>query len=538
MMFSFNFSKSCYLLILIGGLLLFPNSVSVAQTKTDASSQSTQSQHISLKPYRIRIDIAYAPESRLTPSNRKYIQQQLQQVIDRSVGEKWILSEKVTRQTSSTTAIGIHENNWLPLASGRGLKRLQPEDILKRYPNLPFDKLFLISIELDGIGYLVSGREFDSFSQHLSPLSTRKTFAKSFLSETVFKSLRDLFSSVVSIESVNGDQVIISEQASQYLTPDPSIGTLQKNSYFIPFFRYLNRDREVKSIQFIPWTYLILEDINRKYATCLISSGLRGILGGSRRRVETFAIRVKPKYSETKLSLIPRGTSFQTSAGMKVQLSPLNPHEVRQRQNEAKKQKELKKTHSPQSLNYITGEYLTNRSGSITLKADPQNPLIWLYVRSGKALVANVPYIPGIDREIKIQIPDDRIRLNVEGELAVLNGELIEAVASLSMKMSRIRKSAKSNDWKKVDVAIRELESDISPKQIFQEKLNVIQVTAVKEAQAQKNRSAQSRIASLCRVTSGRIERFLDPTAIIDLKTEINDLKQLQEKDPKRRSSR
>ncbi|MCH9656791.1 MAG: hypothetical protein K0U86_08020 [Planctomycetes bacterium] len=537
-MFSCDFSKICHLMILVSGLLLFPNSVSIAQTNADPSSLATQSQHISLQPYRIRIDIAYAPKSRLTPLDHNHIQQRLIQIIDRSIGEKWILADSKIKKSSPLNSLGIYENNWLPLASGKGLQRLKSEDILKRYPNHPFDKLFLITIEQDGIGYLISGREFDSYSRNLSPLSTKKTFAKPFLSETIFESLRDLFSAVVTIESVNGNQAIVSEQASQYPPPDPSMGTLQKNFYFIPFFRYLNRDREVKNIQFIPWTYLVLEEINRKYATCLISSGLRGVLSGSRRRVETFAIRVKQKYPETKLSLIPRGTSFQTAAGIKVQTSPLDPQQVRQRQREAKKQKELKKTPQPESQNYITGEFLTNRSGTITLKADSHHPLIWLYVRSGKALVANVPYIPGINREINIQIPDDRIRLSVEGELAVLNGELIEAVASLSMKMSRIRKWAKNKDWKKVDAGIGELESGISPKQIFDDKLNVIQVSAVEAAQAQKNRSAQSRIASLCRETSGRIERFLDPTGIIDLKTEINDLKQLQRRDPNRRKPR
>ncbi len=509
--------------------------VCVAQTET-APAQSIDSRHISLKPYRIRIDISYAPDTRLNPAKRKRIQLQLQQIIERSVGEKWLLSADQAKSTSPANAPGIYENDWLSLSSSKGLQRLQPDDILKQYPQQPFDKLFLISIEPEGIGYLVSGREFDYPSHQFSPLFSNRTFEKSFLSETIFQSLRDLFSAVVTIESVNGDQVTVSEQASQYLTPDPTVGTLEKNDYFIPFFRYLNRDREVKNIQSIPWTFLILEDRNRKHATCSISSGLRGVLSASRRRVETLAIHVKPRYSQTNLTLIPRGTSTQTSAGMKVQLSPLSPQEVRQLQIEAKKQKEKTKTAQPKPVDYLTGEYLTNRSGSITLAPDPQHPLIWLYVRSGKALIANVPYIPGIDREITIQIPDDRVRLNVEGELAVLNGELIESVAALSMKISRIRHWAKNNEWPKVDVGIRELESGISAKQIFQDKLNVIRVTAVEAAQTQKNRAAQSRVTSLCRETSDRIDRFLDPEGIIDLKAEIQDLKQLQRRDPDRRT--
>ncbi|HBL48398.1 MAG TPA: hypothetical protein DDZ90_33955, partial [Planctomycetaceae bacterium] len=74
--------------------------------------------------------------------------------------------------------------------------------------------------------------------------------------------------------------------------------------------------------------------------------------------------------------------------------------------------------------------------------------------------------------------------------------------------------------------------SELSPRKIFQDKLNVIRVSAVEAAQAQNNKTAQARIASLCRETENRIDRFLSPTGIIDFKTEIQDLKQLS--DPNR----
>ncbi|QDV51328.1 hypothetical protein [Gimesia fumaroli] len=523
----------CLTVILLWGIVPLSESPAVAQSEKKLAPK-IDSRHISLRPYRIRIEIAYAPGTRFSPENRLNLQVQLQQIIERSVGEKWTLSKAKQQQSDTPSAVGISENDWLPLPSSVGLSRLHSENILKRYSQQTFDKLFLIAIEPYGIGYQVSGREFDVLSQQLCPLEKQNTYEKAFLADTVFKSIRDLFSSVITIENVNNDLVTVSEQGSQYLTPDPTVCTLEKGFYFQPFFRYLNRDREVKNIQFIPWTYLILEDINRKYATCSLASGLRGILSGSRRRVETLAQHVKPEYPQTKLSLIPRGTSTQTYAGMRVQTSLLNPQEVRQLQTEAKKQKEKNKDAKPITQDYILDESLTNRSGTVTLHTDPQHPLIWLYVRSGKALVANVPYIPGIAPEVSIQIPDDRIRLNVEGELAVLNGELIEAVASLSMEMSRIRKWAKNDEWEKVDEGIRKLEGGISPKQIYQEKLSVIRVSAIEAAQQQKNRAAQSRIASLCRDTADRIDRFLDPSGIIDLKTEIQDLKQLQRQDARR----
>lgn len=532
-MFPLKYSKFSRILFPLMGLMIYPGSISLVAAENTASV-SIESLHVSLKPYRIRIDIAYAPNARLSPLNKSRIQNQLLQKIERSVGEKWILTEKQSSQTKPDSLIGIYENDWLPLPSQVGLQRVNTKEILKRFPDQSFDKLYLIAIESAGIGYCISGREFDRLSRKLSPLIKTETFETSFLSGTVFQTINDLFSPIVTVEAVNDNQVTVAEQGSQYLSPDPTVATLAKGYFFVPFLRYLNREREVKNIQMIPWTYIVLEELNRKYATCSISSGLRGILSGSRRRVETLAIRVKPEFSNTRLSLIPRGSSTQSYAGMQVEISPLNPQEVRQKQIAAKKLKDESKKPPAQPVDYITGQFLTNRSGTISLKPDPKHPLIWLYIRSGKALVANVPYIPGIDRSIAIQIPDDRIRLNVEGELEILNGELIEEVASLSMKKSRIRGLAKRNDWKKVDDELRKLESAISPKQIFQNKLNLIQVTALEKAQKQFNKSAQSRILRLCRDTSDRIDRFLDPSGIIDLKTELQDLKALQKSDPQR----
>lgn len=523
-----------YCCMLILGILSVPATRTLyAQAAVSVTTESSvdPNLHISLKPYRTRIEIACDPETKLNEFERQRLQHQLHQIIERSVGEKWLLNQPGIPQAEATT--GIFENRWLPLCTAAGLSRLQPEKILARYPDQPFEKLFLIVIEPAGIGYRISGREFDYYSQRLSPLSDKITYEKLFLAETTFDLLRNLFSSVVSIETVDGEQVTVSEQASQFLTPDPGVATLEINTFFLPFFRYLNRDREVKNIQMIPWTYLEIEKVDRKHATCSVTSGLRGILGGSRRRVETLALHVQPRHQVTELSLIPRGTSTQTYAGMKVQTSPLNPQEVRQLQIAAKKESE--ETKKPlKEPDYVTGEFLTNRSGTIEIDADPQQPLIWLYIRSGKALVANVPYLPGIDSQISIQIPDDRIRLGVEGELAVLNGELIEAVAELSMKFSRIRRWAKREEWDKVDAGIRGLESELSPRKIFQDKLNVIRVSSVEAAQAQNNRTAQARIASLCKETGNRIDRFLSPTGIIDLKTEIQDLKQLSGNNRKR----
>ena len=184
--------------------------------------------HISLRPYRIRIELAFASDCRLTDFDRRQIFTRLPQIIERSAGEKW---ELTTLKPGDNTA-GIFENAWLTLPTSAGLNRLSAAQVLQQYPTQAFDKLFLLTVESAGIGYQIAGREFDIDSQQLGPLVEQTTYARPFLAETSFQILRDLFSAVVTIEAVEGDQAIVSEQGSQYLTPDPAIGTLRKRDFF------------------------------------------------------------------------------------------------------------------------------------------------------------------------------------------------------------------------------------------------------------------------------------------------------------------
>ncbi len=120
---------------------------------------------------------------------------------------------------------------------------------------------------------------------------------------------------------------------------------------------------------------------------------------GSRRRVETLAIRVKPRiFKHTSVSYSPWYLNSILCRNASPNIAPESAGSPSATDCRKKRNDESKKPPKAQPVDYITGEFLTNRSGTISRsKPDPKQPLIWLYIRSGKALVANVPYLPGID---------------------------------------------------------------------------------------------------------------------------------------------
>ena len=66
----------------------------------------------------------------------------------------------------------------------------------------------------------------------------------------------------------------------------------------------------------------------------------------------------------------------------------------------------------------------------VTLQVKEGLPTVWLYVYSGKALLARVPYAPGLRPVETVELPDDSIRLRVEGELDLATSTTKDAPSS------------------------------------------------------------------------------------------------------------
>jgi len=223
--------------------------------------------------------------------------------------------------------------------------------------------------------------------------------------------------------------------------------------------------------------------------------------------VESVALKLKPKFSETKLQLYPRGNFSRPLIGFQVRFVP--------------------KTFAKDESQSDPFSLVTDCRGIVRVPYNPQQPILWVYVSSGEAKRARVPFVPGMQESIGFQLPDDSLRLATEGEIALLRDQIVDAVSRRAVLVVRGRKLARDGKWDQLGSLTKTLEA-LPGVTEFRSRLTAIRVPAMQEAQRQKNRVAEAKIRRLCSNASKLIEEYLSEDKIQAVKEEFEELKQLQ----------
>ena len=166
---------------------------------------------------------------------------------------------------------------------------------------------------------------------------------------------------------------------------------------------------------------------------------------------------------------------------------------------------------------------LTDRRGVVVVPADVEKPLRHVFVHSGGAVLASVPFIPGLEHNATLELPDDTPRLTIEGELQKMADDLIDVVASRAVIMTRARGAADAGRWDDV-ASFREELNGLTEFGEFDTRLNDARLTAMQHAQRLNDRVAQSRIARLCREFREIAETRLAASIIEDFEKEMDEL--------------
>ena len=150
---------------------------------------------------------------------------------------------------------------------------------------------------------------------------------------------------------------------------------------------------------------------------------------------------------------------------------------------------------------------LTDRNGDLEIDVDPENPTFWLYVYSGSLLLARVPYAPGLMPQDTIKLPDDSLRLGVEGGLYLFRDELVDSVALKAVYMSLAKKAAAAGDVAAMEMAFGQLNA-MHGKEYFESELNSVRTPALIKADQQKNPGVKAKIEKLCTAMSESLTAF------------------------------
>ncbi len=440
---------------------------------------------LELMPYRVRVVVSFSAAAQFLPGQRGALLEELRANTVRCAGAMW--------QTEVA-----EDESPLPDAAA-ALRRLSVADAQARFSSDRFDKVFLLAIESQGAGYRLQGREFDTATSQWSLPQDRVVQERRDIPPGCMALMQELFRPTAGVEQTRAGAVVLHGRAAWLAPPDPDWAPLRAGRQLEPYYRHFDKAGAVERIQRVPWTWFVVDRPARAGAACTVVTGLRSPLW-TRRRIETVALTVHPQSPQTRLVLRARPPSPKVLAGVEVDVA----HDAREQ---------------PVRL-------ISDRQGAVRIPVGEDRRLVWLSVRSGQVLLARLPLVPGVHSDESVELPDDALRLAVEGDISLLQADLVDTVARRAVISATIRARAKLGQWAEVDALFKQL-ADLPKSTAYASAVDAIRLPAVQAAKSAKDRAAEGRIQKLCDETTALIKQYLDADKLRQLKEEMDELRKI-----------
>jgi hypothetical protein len=366
------------------------------------------------------------------------------------------------------------------------------------------DKIFVAVVAADGARYSVAAREWDRLTDTMSPLRWESASTRDGIAATVVAALQQVFRPVAEVGSAEDSAVALTFRAAGIPTPEPAAGEIPRGTLFAGHLRRFDRDGKLEEVRPVPYTLLEVTGATGSGAKADVHSALRSAFGSRRGRVEAWAVAMPKAAGATRLTLTRKADGVPLSGReIEVRSVPFKPgHEQP----------------PPEAT------LLTDRSGTVTLPADPKRPLVWLTVRSGDAVLIRLPVAPGVEPEMSLELGDDALRIDAEGRLAILAGELIEVVAKRATLLAKARSSGRAGRYDEAEGALAEAVR-LPDAAEFRRRLAAIEAPSAKAAEDAGDRLAAARIRALGRKSADLISRYLNPDVLRATREEVEELK-------------
>lgn len=426
-----------------------------------------------LRPYVVELPVSFVSDPSLTANVRAAFLQSLRQRLIDDLGPMWELN--------------LSEASGESLTSPEHLGIVTADEVKTRWAAPETDKVILLVVGKSGNDREFSVREWDASSRNLGPVVTGTSGDRRLDVITAGNVVRNAFRSLVMVDAVEGNNIKVRVRAGELLPPDASATQLVAGDLLAPFYRQLDRKREVRQVSFVPWTLLKIESVDRARLGAKMYSVSR--ISPATRRLESLALEVRPWHAETRLKVVPRTNPGNPVAGARVDIVDRMP------------------TSADPVPDRLTVR--TDRHGSFTVQAEPTPQIRYAIIHSGQAILARVPFCPGAEREMTINVIDDTPRLAVEGELALLEADLIELVARrqiLLVRANSLAKQGKADETKEIIAELKGLPGTDS----IQQRIALVRTAGVESAKARKDTVAESRIVKLCTTLLTTAKSHLD----------------------------
>ena len=451
------------------------------------------------RPYRVRISIAFDSQGPMNNSVRQQLVGDIEQAVARMYGRMWTTD--------------IETNDWLIPGQGQRLQRLQLADVLERYPEEQCDKALILTIECSGRSFSISCREYDSRIHELTPLYSERTLDPRSIGTVAARLMRDSFRPVaLYVRQFDDDEgrslMELQTQAGEISPPDSSAEQVVEGDVLRPFVRSMERrnPKKLQQLKALPLSYIRTMSVDRKVARGMVTGYYAthmtfSLFGGKGRRLQHLAVRQRPTADKSRVRLV-----LQTRRD-----KPMISHRLAIAYQLGWKDEE----DGPQT------QLVSDRNGEVIIETRENHPTFWIRVYSGASLLARVPYAPGLLPYDVVALPDDSIRLGVEGELQLLQDQLIDSIALQGVLLARARKAAAAQDAKTVEQLLDDYRN-VPAKTEFLEFISNIRIPAVQEST--RRNMGSTRIDRLCKKLVESVETFFSDEKRQERQTELEQI--------------
>lgn len=346
------------------------------------------------------------------------------------------------------------------------------------------DKLFLVGAMAGEDGATLEIRELDLRTWNLGPTSKRPFPHRTLIADEIARGVGESFRAIARVERAEGHTVSILPRAGGLLIAGRSRGEIRSGEILRVFMRRADRFGEAKpqDVGPIPWSYVIASESSGRFVKSQVVSALRDPLSGRHSsRVEKLALLIRPQESATTLLLKARQPPHAPLAGYEIV--------------------DLQPEKEPRSLG------VTDGAGRLVIPPRAEG-VYRLHVRHGREVLARLPLVAGVEREVTGFLSDDGPRLDAEGFLTGVQETLIDTVARRQVAFARIDRLLNRRD---IPGAAREMEL----LRLLPTRAQLAQQLTNQQARFTSDDSkVQAKIDRLFTEARQLLEKYLDPQEI------------------------
>lgn len=453
-----------------------------------ASSTTAQAEtKWEVTPYRVVACVAMANNGDWTAAEEERLRQQIAKVATAEIGAAWqfsIIGASAALRGEMITRCG-------ELTANR-VCDLDPR-------SLQCDKWMLIVIARTAAGDAISVRELDLTTRQLGPVCQHASPSRGQLPQRVLSAMLAAFSPLVELERANGNAIAGRIRAAALIDEEPSPLLVAPGAPLLPVLRINDRLGRAGSdqISVLPLTLLAVKSRAGGTVACDIYSASRHRLGArASLRLSRFGLAVRAPRRPTRIAL-------QSAGEPRL---PLADYDL------------LEGEAAASGLQRVAS---TDNHGAAEVPAD-QHAWRLFYVRHGEQTLARLPIITGYQDQIVVSLPNNDVRLRAEGFVAALKQEVVDTVARRQILAARLRQRMAAKQFDGAQAALDEL-LRLTDADEFDQRLQTARTKLVGD-----NARAQQHIDNLFRETRQSLARYLDPSEIKRLETQLTEARRLR----------